>query len=57
MQKNATLECLAGQLILFFRPLTNIFFKTERIDCIHSINQNGVTIESTAMLEGRAETN
>ena len=27
------------------------------IDCIHSISQNGVTIESTAMLEGRSETN
>ena len=27
------------------------------IDCIHSISHNAVTIESTAMLEGRSETN
>ena len=40
-------------------PVTGAFESpaTCHIDCIHSISQNGITIESTAMLEGRSETN
>ncbi len=51
-QKKAKKQCVS--------PVANssaIQQRNNSIECMHSINQNGITIDLISMLEGRSETN